>query len=88
MKGTRGITRIDRAAVKRDHGTPADLDYLSVDSESSRCEFLRSLDFGRYEPCVVTVEYGFNEFGRNLIRDLPVSRGDRRELEDFSKWDE
>jgi FkbM family methyltransferase len=72
----------------RANEAPADLDYLSVDTEGSEYEILRSLDFARYQPRIITVEHNFNEAQRTLIKDLLASHGYRREFEGFSKWDD
>jgi FkbM family methyltransferase len=70
------------------HGAPSDFDYLSVDTEGSEYEILRSFDFTRYKPRVITVELNFVESQRGRLKDLLGSRGYRREFEGFSKWDD
>jgi hypothetical protein len=42
-----------------EHQSPSYIDYLSIDTEGSECEILRTFDFDRYSFGLITVEHNF-----------------------------
>lgn len=70
------------------HHAPADIDYLSVDTEGSEFHILSNFDFKRFSPKVITVEHNFNEEVRKNIYDLMIFNGYVREFEEFSRFDD
>lgn len=71
-----------------EHHAPADIDYLSVDTEGSEFEILSHLDFKKYRPRLLTVEHNFNPEMRGKLFDLLTANGYVREFEDFSRFDD
>lgn len=69
------------------HDAPARIDYLSIDTEGSEYEILKSFDFTRYTIDIVTVEHNFTA-NRGLIHDLLASHGYRRVYEQLSDCDD
>jgi FkbM family methyltransferase len=70
------------------HNAPADIDYMSVDTEGSEFNILNSFDFKRYQVKIITVEHNFCEPDRKQIFDLLTSKNYERIFEPFSKFDD
>ena len=69
------------------HGAPAEMDYLSIDTEGSELTILESLDFARYSFRVITVEH--NDMpDRAHIHALLTSHGYIRQNEEHSLFDD
>jgi len=66
---------------------PSDLDYLSIDTEGSEFDILKNVDFGIFQPRVITVEHNFTQ-NRELIFNLLTSFGYKRCFEELSRWDD
>ena len=72
----------------KEHKAPKHIDYLSIDTEGSEFEILRSLDFEQYSFGVITCEHNFTPM-REKIHDLLKSQGYLRiftEISDFDDW--
>jgi FkbM family methyltransferase len=69
------------------HGSPAIIDYLSIDTEGSELEILQSLDFSRYNFRVITCEHNFSP-QREDIYSLLTENGYIRVFEGLSRWDD
>lgn len=80
----RTISLID---LMKKHGAPPVADYLSIDTEGSELEILRSLDFVRYRFRVITCEHNFTP-QREEIFDLLTSKGYQRKHEEYSGFDD
>lgn len=66
---------------------PNDIDYLSIDTEGTELEILRSCDFNKYSFSVITVEHNFST-ERDCLYDLLSKNGYKRILENVSKVDD
>lgn len=69
------------------HGAPREIDYLSIDTEGSEYEILKSFDFNSYKIKVITCEHNYTAM-RQKIYDLLTSFGYIRKHENFSKFDD
>lgn len=69
------------------HQAPNFIEYLSVDTEGSEYEILKTLDFERYSFGVITVEHNYTE-KRELIYELLTNKGYRRVLTEVSVQDD
>ncbi len=69
------------------HGAPAEIDYLSIDTEGSEYEILEKLDFSHFSFRVITVEHNFTE-SRQKLFELLSKRGYRRVYEELSRFDD
>lgn len=69
------------------HGAPAHVDYMSVDTEGSELDILQALDFDRWSFGVLTVEHGHLP-QRAAIHSLLTARGYRQVLGDLSDFDD
>lgn len=70
-----------------EHGAPAHIDYLSVDTEGSEYRILQALDFDRYTFGVITVEHNFTA-ARPKLRALLGERGYTNVLPELSVVDD
>ena len=70
------------------HGAPAEIDYLSLDTEGSELAILKAFDFTRTRVKIITVEHNFTEPARREIYTLLLSNGFVRVFEPFSGWDD
>lgn len=69
------------------HGAPAEIDYLSIDTEGSEYDILRSLDFDKYKFNIITCEHNYT-VAREKIFHLLSSKGYRRVFMDISRFDD
>lgn len=70
------------------HDAPAEIDYLSIDTEGSEYEILREFDFDAYSFRVLTVEHAGEEIKRENIRKLLESKGYQRWMVELTRWDD
>ncbi len=82
------VTTVSLVDLLASHGAPAEIDYLSIDTEGSELEILAAHDFDRYRFRVITVEHNFVQGQRRQIQRLLSSRGYRRCLPALSRWDD
>ena len=71
-----------------EHGAPADIDYLSVDTEGSELDILSAFDFDRYKVRIITVEHNYRDDVRASIHQLLTTNGFKREFETFTDYDD
>jgi FkbM family methyltransferase len=64
---------------------PPIIDYLSVDTEGSEYEILRTFDFKRWIVRCWTIEHNYTE-SRDKIAELMTSHGYRRIAKDWDDW--
>jgi FkbM family methyltransferase len=69
------------------HKAPAQIDYMSVDTEGSELRILQAFDHEKYNVSVITVEHNHTP-QRQEIEALMISRGYRRCFELFSAVDD
>ena len=74
--------------LARAHNAPAEIDYLSLDTEGSELQILQSFDFQKYKVKVITVEHNFTKPDRDVIFTLLLSKGYVRVFPFFSAWDD
>ncbi len=69
------------------HQAPADIDYLSIDTEGSEFEILNYFDFSKHSFKVITCEHNFTPM-REKIFELLVKNGYVRKFENLSYFDD
>ena len=67
------------------HGAPAVIDYLSIDTEGSELVILEAMDWNRYQIRCITVEHNYTA-QREAIRCLLESKGYEREEAQWDDW--
>ena len=70
------------------HDAPAEIDYLSVDTEGSELEILSAHDFSRYRFRIITVEHNGVWERRRKIARLLLEHGYHRSMPALSRWDD
>ena len=70
-----------------EHGAPAEVDYMSLDTEGSEFEILKAFDFERWRVKAITVEHN-NMPIRQQLHDLLSGKGFRRMWPELSRWDD
>jgi FkbM family methyltransferase len=87
-RGTRyGVETVSLNDLLAEHGAPATIDYLSVDTEGSELSILQAFDLGHYRPRIVTVEHNYSP-ARDALFRLLSQNGYRRRLEELSQVDD
>ena len=81
------VDTISLNALLEKYDAPETMDYLSIDTEGSEFEILKSLNFEKYRFRVITVEHNFTE-SRQAIFDLLSKNGYRRIFENVSQFDD
>jgi FkbM family methyltransferase len=71
----------------REHSAPAEIDYLSIDTEGSEFEILEAFDFSRHRFRVITCEHNFTP-AREKIAALLGPHGYTRKYPAISQWDD
>ncbi len=66
---------------------PRNIGYLSVDTEGSEYEILRSFNFRNYKFGFINVEHNYSSDRENIFK-LLSENGYKRILIEFSKWDD
>lgn len=69
------------------YAAPTQIDYLSIDTEGSEFEILKSFDFSRHQFRVITCEHNFAPM-RQKIFSLLSSNGYVRQFEELSRFDD
>jgi len=70
------------------YSAPADIGYLSIDTEGSELSILASTDWNRYRFRVISVEHNYVEEQRTAIHNLSTKNNYNRVLEEVSHWDD
>ena len=71
----------------RKYQIPNTIDYLSIDTEGSDYEILKTFNFAKYKISVITVEHGFTK-NREKIFNLLTSQNYERVSVDYSQFDD
>jgi len=71
----------------REHSVPSHIDYLSLDTEGSELNILRSFEFDQFSFGCLTVEHNFTA-QRDEIYKLLTAKGYRRVKTELSEWDD
>jgi hypothetical protein len=69
------------------HNAPKYIDFLSIDTEGSEFEILKTFDFSEYSFGLICVEHNFTK-NRERISDLLTSNGYLQVLVEFSAFDD
>jgi hypothetical protein len=68
-------------------GAPADIDYVSIDTEGSELEILRHFDFGRWNVRLFTIDHNFSA-NRGEIEELLERNGYTRIWPEINQADD
>jgi len=71
----------------RKYQAPKYIDYLSIDTEGSEYEILKSFNFSEYSIGIITVEHNYTP-QREMIFELLTSQGYKKKYENISNFDD
>ena len=71
----------------KEAGSPKNIDYLSIDTEGSELDILRSFDFNYYDISLISVEHNYTH-QRFELHKLLANNGYVRKLVSISQWDD
>jgi FkbM family methyltransferase len=81
------VSTISLEDLLKRHDAPRHINYLSIDTEGSEYDILRTFDFAKYRIDVITVEHNFTP-NRSRIHDLLAEQGFTRVHEEVSQFDD
>jgi FkbM family methyltransferase len=84
---TYDVETISLMDLLAEFSAPAEIDYLSIDTEGTEFDILESFDFKKYRISVITCEHNFTP-AREAIRALLERQGYVRKREQFSRFDD
>ena len=70
------------------HNAPKTIQFMSIDTEGSELDILRSYSFGARQIMSICVEHNYQPRARAGIYDLLTSKGYKRVFEKISKCDD
>jgi FkbM family methyltransferase len=82
------VQTISLNQMLQDHGAPAEIDYLSADTEGSEYNILSTLDFSQYRIKLITVEHAWRHPTRQQIFELLSAQGYVRKHTLLSRFDD
>jgi len=85
-KTTIKVRTISMNDLLEKHNAPSFIEYLSLDTEGSEYEILKTVDFQKYSFGWIDVEHNFVEPRRSMIRELLTSNG--YEFVKQNEWDD
>lgn len=68
------VETITLTRLLKTYNSPRVIDYLSIDTEGSELEILRSLNFDEYRPLVVTVEHNYRAERQSIFEFMTSHR--------------
>jgi FkbM family methyltransferase len=83
------VPTISLMDLLRNNNAPREIDYLSLDTEGSEYEILKDFDFSHFYFSIISVEHGWNENNRDLVRVFLQGVGYfqiRPELTEYESW--
>jgi len=85
-KRTINVETISLTDLLDQNNAPCFIEYMSLDTEGSEYEILKSFDFHKYTFGLIDVEHNYKEPIRSMIRELLISKGYVYLRE--NKWDD
>jgi FkbM family methyltransferase len=82
------VDTVSLADLLREHDAPKIIDYLSMDTEGSELEILKSFFPTEYRFRVITVEHQYDAARQQDIHRLLTTHGYKRIFDDLSMWED
>jgi len=80
------VTTVSLNDLLRSHGAPAQIDYMSIDTEGSEYDILSNFDFDTFRVRLFSIEHNFTDNEIRIDR-LMAEKGYERRFPEFSQWD-
>jgi FkbM family methyltransferase len=81
------VTTVTLTDLLFEHGAPAVIDYISIDTEGSEFDILQGLDFSRFRPLILTIEHADDWAKLEKIKGLLAHEGYSHVLAPLSQFD-
>jgi len=81
------VTAISLQKMLEENSAPQTIDYLSIDTEGSEFEIIKSFDFTLWDIRFVSIEHNYTN-NREAIFEYMLSQGYLRILSEVSSWDD
>lgn len=81
------VETISLEGLLDEHKAPAEIDYMSVDTEGSEYEILRNFNFEKRRIKTLTIEHNYTGL-REQIYDLMTSKGYIRRFPEYTRFDD
>ena len=82
------VTTIRLDDLLATYNAPFNIEFLSVDTEGSELQVIRSVDFEKYSFDVICIEHNFNTLIQEQIYSLIAPHGYKRVFQGASAWDD
>ena len=82
------VTTVSLNDLLDEHNAPAEIDYISVDTEGSELAILEAFDFQKRTVKLFTIEHNYQEQQRQQIHELMSSHNYERVLPEITLWDD
>ena len=70
------------------YNAPNEINYLSIDSEGSELDILKSFNFSKRKIQIISVEHNYHPINREEIHNILCKEGYKRVFEKISKFDD
>jgi FkbM family methyltransferase len=87
QRSTYDVKTISLLDLLKKYEAPANIDYISIDTEGSEFEILKDFDFSAYRFNLITVEHNYSST-REPLQALFEKNGYRRIFSHLSQWDD
>ena len=81
------VNTISLEDMLKKHDAPKKIDYLSIDTEGSEFEILKSFNFDKYDIKIITCEHNYTQM-REKIYTLLTKNGYERKYTEYSMFDD
>ena len=82
------VETVSLTDLLKQYDAPSQIDFLSIDTEGSEYEIIKSLDFNSYKFTSICIEHNYNIKLRSSIHALLQRHGYRRVHQAASAWDD
>jgi FkbM family methyltransferase len=81
------VSTVSLNDLLREHRTPPEFDFLSVDTEGTEVRVMESFDFSAHRPSLVAVEHNMRAADEQRLDSLMTEEGYQRRFRSMSRWD-
>lgn len=82
------VASISLMDLLESNNAPLEIDFISIDTEGTEFEILKTFDFKKYSVKIWSVEHNYNHANRNAIIDLFTQNGYRKTPSFYTRFDD